>query len=511
LNRHSADPPLSNSSLKWLAETDPDRRRQYGQYLTPQPVAEALVDRVPLAPGIKVLDPGVGTGELLAAVARREPRAELNGWDIDQSALAAAQELVPGAVLELRSALDPLPRLSPATHRDCDPEGQITAEAAGPARTPGAHDPGRADSGVSGPAGVGAGTHARSGFDLVIANPPYFQVPATRDLKDRFGEVISGRPNIFAFFFKAGLDLLRPGGRLAFVVPPSMNSGAYFEGLREHIASCARITDLTVLEGSGLFEGANTAAQLIVLEKYPASGPVGSGGDASAGSGEPAVAGSGSDTHGRDFIFEHREPGAGFRRVVFTEDPGLLRAGFDGRRTLWQLGFEAVTGNVVWNQRRADLRRAAGTGTVPLIWSRDLRGGTFDPSVRPPAPAAGKAGHIISERRMTGPALLVNRVIGAVGRGQLRTCFVPAGVPFLAENHVNVICRRGVDTDLGRRSRVPGAGSPPGKAVAEDKPAGIDWQELQTALETPGAGDRARILTGNTQLSATELTHLLPV
>jgi hypothetical protein len=223
------------------------------------------------------------------------------------------------------------------------------------------------------------------------------------------------------------------------------------------------------------------------------------------------LAGSGSDTRSRDFIFEHREPGAGFRRVVFTEDPGLLRAGFDGRRTLWQLGFEAVTGTVVWNQRRADLRRAAGAGTVPLIWSRDLRGDTFDASVRPPAPAAGKAGHILSERRMTGPALLVNRVIGAVGRGQLRTCFVPAGVPFLAENHVNVICRRGVDPGLDRRSGVPGDGSSPGQAAVDDNPVAFAWQDLQAALETPAAGDRARILTGNTQLSATELTHLLPV
>ena len=119
---------------------------------------------------MEVLDPGVGTGELLAAVAWRCPEARLTGWDIDQTALAAASELVPGARLELRSALEP-------------------------------PDPGAAGCG---------------GFDLVIGNPPYFQVPVTPGLKDRFGEVISGRANIFALFFKAGLDLLRPGGTLAY-------------------------------------------------------------------------------------------------------------------------------------------------------------------------------------------------------------------------------------------------------------------------------------------------------
>jgi hypothetical protein len=96
-----------------------------------------------------------------------------------------------------------------------------------------------------------------------------------------------------------------------------------------------------------------------------------------------------------------------------------------------------------------------------------------------------------SERRLRGPALLVNRVIGAVGRGELRTALVPDGREFLAENHVNVV-----------RLRTDGA--------APDPPA-LDWQQLQAAIEAPGTGDRARLLSGNTQLSATELTHLLPV
>ncbi len=347
---------------------------------------------------MRVLDPGVGTGELLAAVARREPAADLTGWDVDSSALAAAAELVPSARLEQRSALE--------------------AEPAG----------------------------ADGGFDLVIANPPYFQVPVTPGLKDRFGEVISGRANVFALFFKAGLDLLQPGGTLAYIVPPSMNSGAYFEALREHIISRASIADLTVLDGSDLFEGANTAAQLLVLEQ------VGSG---------------------RDFVFEHDQPGAGFRRVVFSEHPERLQRRFRDRSTLWQLGYEAVTGTVVWNQRRADLRESAGPGTVPLIWSRDLRGGSFNPcgglKIAAGAEGDGKHGHIVSDRRLCGPALLVNRVIGAVGRGDLRTALVPDGAEFLAENHVNVI---------RRRSATATDPEPP-------EPA-IDWSSLQQALETSG-------------------------
>jgi adenine-specific DNA-methyltransferase len=381
---------------------------------------------------VRALDPGCGTGELLAAVARRQPSAKLHGWDIDPTALAAAAELVPAAMLEERSALE-------------------------------------------------AEDHQR--FDLVIANPPYFQLRVTPELKARFGEVISGRANVFALFFKVGLDLLRPGGTLAYIVPPSMNSGAYFEALREHIVSRARIAELTVLEGSDLFEGANTAAQLLVLEKHgPAAADV------------PAP-------DARDetqFVFERSERSAGFRRVLFAEHADQLGREFTERSTLWQLGYEAVTGTVVWNQRREDLQAEPGPDTVPLIFSRDLHGGTIDPGTRPdPGRASSvragpdKPRHIVSEHRLAGPALLVNRVVGAVGRGELRTAFVPKGVEFLAENHVNVV-------------------RPRSDRAAPGEP-GLDWHRLQAALEEPGTAGRIRLLTGNTQLSATELTHLVPL
>jgi adenine-specific DNA-methyltransferase len=436
LARPAPEPALSRPSLDWLASTEPAVRKSRGQYLTPRAVADALVERVPLWPGIKVLDPGVGTGELLAAVARREPAARLTGWDIDESALEAAAELVPEAGLVRRSALDP--------------QGSPPGEGSGP-------------------------------FDLVIANPPYFQVRVTPELRRSFGEVISGRANAFALFFKAGLDLLEPGGRLAYIVPPSMNSGAYFEALREHIVSRARLSHLEILDGSAIFEGANTAAQLIVVElREPGDRPAG----ATAGSHpEGGTRAGGGAAHSR-FVFEREQSEAGFRRVLFTPDADALRRDLEGRRSLWQLGYEAVTGSVVWNQRRDDLRQGPVDGCVPLIWSADLRGGVFDPRVRPPAP---KPGWIEDPRPLRGPALLVNRVVGAVGRGEIRTARVPDGVEFLAENHVNLIRRRS-----GSRSLV-------------------DWDELEEMLRSEGLVDRVRMLTGNTQVSAGELTHLLPL
>lgn len=353
---------------------------------------------------MSVLDPGVGTGEFLASALEREPELKLSGWDTDPGVLEVAHELVPGADLRERSAIELWP-------------GEK--------------------------------------FDLVIGNPPYFQLKATDAQKERFGRVISGRPNIFAFFFQAGIEALADGGRLAYVVPPSLNNGAYFESLREYLGEVAAIEYLEVMDSSDLFDGANTAVQLIVLRK---------------GASEER------------FRFERSSPESGFRRVIFSSRPEALAAQFEGRKTLWQLGWSAVTGSIVWNQNRDLLRTEAGEDTVPLIWSRNLRRDSIEFEGNPDRPE-----HIVSATAMEGPAVLVNRIVGAVGKGELRAAAIPEGERFLAENHVNVLRPRS-DAD---------------NVLPADQLAGL--------INAEGVSERVRMLTGNSQISAKELTHLLPL
>jgi adenine-specific DNA-methyltransferase len=408
---------LSSATREWVEQGDPKRRKQLGQYMTPAFVTEALLKKLPLEAGLSVLDPGVGTGELLRGVLDRQPKIEAVGWDIDQGVIEAARTLVPEARLEARSALEVSPR---------------------------------------------------EGFDLVVGNPPYFQLKLDPEMRSHFSEVISGRANIFALFFQIGLEQLKPGGYLGYIVPPSMNSGAYFEALREYISGQAVIQDMTILDGTDIFEGANTAVQLLVLRKneHPTEG---------------------SD----DFVFRREVPEAGFRRVVFTPEPDALEAEFKGRRTLWELGLEAATGQVIWNENRQRLCSGPGPGRVPLVWSHSIDPGSSRVSFDASPGRAGKPGFYDTSKggrqALHGPAIVVNRVVGAVGRGELRAALVPEGKEFLAENHVNVIRAR------------PGAGR------------AVDWERILSSLRSPGVASRVRLLTGNTQISARELTHLLPL
>ncbi len=401
------DPPgddFREPTVAWLDSHPPKERKERGQYMTPRLVRSRLLDKLTLEPGMRVLDPGVGTGEFLADVRERESGTELTGWDVDPVVLEVAGRNVPNAKLELRSALEA-------------PSADL--------------------------------------FDLVIGNPPYFQFRAAPQMKKRFAPVISGRPNIFALFFQVGIKLLAPGGTLAFVVPPSMNNGAYFEALREYILRETAIVDLEVLSGNGLFTGANTVVQLIVLRRGESSS---------------------------DFTFSREQPESGFKRTVFSNRPQELRDAFAGRVSVWEAGYEAVTGSIVWNQSRQALRHFPEAGAHPLLWAKNIQGGELVLGSTDKRPQFVRAAN-----PMEGPALVVNRIVGAVGKAGIRAALVPEGMRFFGENHVNVVRpRRGADQKVALES-------------------------LLAQLNDPEMASVVRLLTGNTQISATELTHLIPI
>lgn len=395
---------LSDHSLDFNANTDLAERKSKGQYMTPPAVSEVLLNRVPIRPGDTVLDPAVGTGELLYAAHAKQPEATYEGWDIDD---------------HVRSFI---PDDAPFAHETRD----------------------------------GLWSTDRDGtYDVVLANPPYFEMKIGSDEKAAFAEVVGGgRTNIFTLFFHRALDLLKDGGVAGFIVPPSMNNGAYFAKLRAHLLKHATIESIDILDDSSLFVDAQTGVQIIVFRKT--STPV----------------------LNTSVVF--RSPGAKGETVIFTRDATAMYQAWEDSSSLWNLGYKAVTGNVVWNQHKEEFV-PEGSGAIPLIYAKDIGSdGTisFLPSLdnRRWLPEGHKP--YISE------GLVVNRIVGALGKQKIRVA-KPQGV-FFGENHVNVIVPRS------------------------------DVQQTATLDEVMGALQAVparylNLLTGNTQISATELTHHIPL
>lgn len=403
-----SSPALSQLSVEYLRGRPKSERSSLGQFLTPRELRESLVSRIPLESGMRVLDPGVGTGEFLKTCSEFSDGLLLHGWDIDKPVLEVAQQLIPDAKLENRSALD---------------------------------------------------TWQGEQFDVVVGNPPYYEMRGINpSLRKDFARVISGRPNIFALFFEAGWRVLKPGGYLGYVVPPSMNNGAYFERLREFLLDQFSIEYFKVFDDPNLFEEVQTAVQLIVLRK-----------------------GHSSD---RNWIDLGEISGSPISRKVFVENPEAFRELFFGKSTIYSLGYQAVTGTVVWNTRKSDLRAIPEVGVVPLIWAHNI---SLSREILLNEEHPKRPQYVLESRTQTGPAIVVNRITGTVGSGSLRCALVPPGMKFVGENHVNVIVPR---KDVDQKA---------------------SWSDLLDALRAPGVNQRVRFLTGNTQISATELTNWIPL
>jgi hypothetical protein len=84
--------------------------------------------------------------------------------------------------------------------------------------------------------------HAKGGFDVVIANPPYVSVEKfartalQTEWKRRY-KTFASRGDIYCFFYERGLGLLREGGVLSFISSNKFQRAGYGKELRELLAS----------------------------------------------------------------------------------------------------------------------------------------------------------------------------------------------------------------------------------------------------------------------------------
>ena len=295
-------------------------------------------------------------------------------------------------------------------------------------------------------------------FDLIIGNPPWFQFPAAR-----------------ACALAVRQSYLGPGEHLRPLHPgrprigaPRGSSGLCDAPVHETTGRTSRGSADTYW----IWEGWNTWRWSENFHCSPT--PARPHNFWWCAEGSPMMGGSPTAI---------RTPATGFRRLLFSENPAALRDALAGGETLYRFGYHARTGTVQWDQHKAALCQRPTDTTVAMVWSEHL--GAW-PRVNPQdgRPAYIEPGPM---RPLVGPAIVANRVLGAMGVGTLRCSFIPTGERFIGENHVNVIAPHG------------------------HFPPAVGWKELLGALRGEETVRALRMLTGNAQLSAVELTHLLPL
>ena len=196
-----------------------------GQFFTPRPLVELMVDLAEIRPGERVLDPACGSGSFLMAAVGRG--AEVDGLEVDPELVALCQ-----LNLALHGA-------NPRAVRQADLFRDPVTEQ----------------------------------WDVILANPPF-----SVDIDD--AEVLAGfslargrpRASSDVLFLEAAWRRLRTGGRMSVVLPHSILANPRFADLRAWMSErFVRRALVSLPEGVFRpFGGAASRAAIVVLHKRPA-------------------------------------------------------------------------------------------------------------------------------------------------------------------------------------------------------------------------------------------------
>ncbi len=178
---------------------------QRGQYFTPRHVVRAITAMAAPRDGERVVDPACGSGAFLRHALRAAPGARVVGVDHDPRAVQVARVM-----------------LAASGH---PAEGAVRADALA--------------------LGALAG-HAPGTFDLVLTNPP-FAGDVGPEGRAGYALAEGRRVERDALFLERCVDLLRPGGRLAIVLPHNKLGGQRWGFLRRWLLCRARVAAVVAL------------------------------------------------------------------------------------------------------------------------------------------------------------------------------------------------------------------------------------------------------------------------
>jgi hypothetical protein len=109
------------------------------------------------------------------------------------------------------------------------------------------------------------------GFDVIVANPPYVRQEMLTPFKPYLEanyEAFHGMADLYVYFYELGLRLLKPGGRLSYVVTNKWMKAGYGEPLRRLFADKAWMESVVDFgHAKEIFEDADVFPSIIVARR----------------------------------------------------------------------------------------------------------------------------------------------------------------------------------------------------------------------------------------------------
>lgn len=196
---------------EYVANASMEERRELGQFFTPREVAMFMAElAMPTRDHVRLLEPGAGTAILTAAVCERladtAKSVHIDIHEIHPRLADLSEEVLSHTAdwLKMRGV-----RCTFQIHR-----GDFVLENAAYLTPSFFNEP-------------------REGYDIAIANPPYFKLLKDDPRARAASHIVHGQPNIYAIFMAIMASLLREDGIMVTITPRSFTTGEYFRRFRE--------------------------------------------------------------------------------------------------------------------------------------------------------------------------------------------------------------------------------------------------------------------------------------
>lgn len=209
-----------------------ERKRKFGQYMTPLKVADFMASCFPNLPAeIDLLDPGAGTGILTCAFcerlaySRRSFRINLTAYELDKDiihlldqSLSYLKEWLFQRGIDLSFIIKNEDFIL-SNQQNCYTTSSLFS--------------------IDSLSGM---------FDCIICNPPYFKVSRSDPRAKAVEDFVYGQPNIYALFLGMAANLLKKNGEMVVITPRSFTSGPYFGKFRRKFFSMVTPTSIHLFD-----------------------------------------------------------------------------------------------------------------------------------------------------------------------------------------------------------------------------------------------------------------------
>lgn len=479
---------------KYIGSSD---KKKYGQYYTDETIINEILDNLKINKdnknlmSSKYLDPACGTGSFLVILAKRIIKAgeekklsakqivnsieNIHGLDINDFAVYIAKsnltlQLVP--LLLKNKKLNPI--INVYTTNTLDNLNDIENYYEDPIII---HIKKRM-------------YKYSDGFDYIIGNPPYFKIKSLSiSQKKYFQKILIGQQNMFSLFLFFGINLLRDGGEIGLIIPESIKSGQYFRAVREYLFSTCTITNLVsfdcrktnfidALQGVLIVcanKGKSSKSEFIKIKNVTNKDDL-------------------QDISNTPFFFNYSDVVRyikGYPLLLICkelEDYKKINQFYENCYYLddEEVGFEARTGKLVWNQVKEYLTDDIRENSKVVVWSNNIE--QYECSLTGDKNKKNKYAIITKKlinRTNTGECLVLRRTSVKEQNKRIIASSLTINDRFFIENHVNYLVKLRGDS-------------------------AISYNYILALLNSTLINFVMSQITGNNQISVTEL-NLLPI